>query len=191
MRNIPPDPPVSLTVSMPLERQQAEDPTAGLIESLRPELVRFAYWLSRDRALAEDVVQEALLRAWRAREALRDRSAARAWLLRIVRREHARLYERKRLETTNLQDAIAAEDGALAACGSELLDLKLAILKLPEEYRIPLVMQVLGGFSCQEIAQELELSSTAVLSRLFRARNKLRTLYGLTPAPEDSVEGSP
>jgi RNA polymerase sigma-70 factor (ECF subfamily) len=47
-------------------------------------------------------------------------------------------------------------------------------------------MQVLGGFSTAEIAQELSLSSTAVLTRLFRARNKLRALYGLTPAPDDT-----
>jgi len=47
-------------------------------------------------------------------------------------------------------------------------------------------MQVLGGFSTAEIAEELSLSSTAVLTRLFRARNKLRALYGLTPAPDDA-----
>jgi RNA polymerase sigma-70 factor (ECF subfamily) len=47
-------------------------------------------------------------------------------------------------------------------------------------------MQVLGGFSTAEIAEELSLSSTAVLTRLFRARNKLRSLYGLTPAPDDA-----
>jgi DNA-directed RNA polymerase specialized sigma24 family protein len=45
---------------------------------------------------------------------------------------------------------------------------------------------VLGGFTTAEIAQELNLSSTAVLTRLFRARNKLRTLYGLTPAADDA-----
>ncbi|TLY61955.1 MAG: RNA polymerase subunit sigma, partial [Gammaproteobacteria bacterium] len=50
---------------------------------MRPDLVRFAHWLARDRAIAEDIVQEALLRAWRSREALKDPSAARAWLLTI------------------------------------------------------------------------------------------------------------
>jgi RNA polymerase sigma-70 factor (ECF subfamily) len=69
---------------------------------------------------------------------------------------------------------------------NELDSLRASILKLPLEYREPLIMQVLGGFSTAEIAQELSLSSTAVLTRLFRARNKLRTMYGLAPAPEDS-----
>ena len=165
----------------------AGDPLVRLFESMRPDLLRFAHWLARDRALAEDIVQEALLRAWRSRDALKDQAAARAWLLTRVRREHARLYERKRLELVALDDGIEPE-GMPSPPGpdSEIDSLRGAILKLPLEYREPLIMQVLGGFSTAEIAEELSLSSTAVLTRLFRARNKLRTLYGLTPAPDDA-----
>jgi RNA polymerase sigma-70 factor (ECF subfamily) len=159
-----------------------EDAFGQLLESLRPDLVRFAYWLARDRSIAEDVVQEAMLRAWRARLELKDEAAARHWLLTIVRREHARLYERKRLVTVDLTDVIAREDAALARAGDgELLDLRSAILRLPDEYREPLVMQVLGGYSTAEIAREMNLSTPAVLTRLFRARNRLREIYGLTP----------
>lgn len=163
------------------------DPMVRLLESMRPDLLRFAHWLARDRAIAEDIVQEALLRAWRSREALKDQTAARAWLLTIVRREHARLYERKRLELVTLDDGNEPE-GLPSPAGpdSELDSLRGAILKLPIEYREPLIMQVLGGFSTTEIARELSLSSTAVLTRLFRARNKLRVLYGMAPAPEGS-----
>jgi len=173
MRNISPDDPV---------------PISELLANLRPELLRFAWWLARDRAVAEDVVQEALLRAWRSRDALKDPAAARGWLLTIVRREHARLYERKRLETTDLDDVIAAEDAQLATEGEELVGLRLAMTQLPDEYRVPLVMQVLGGFSTEEIARELALSTPAVLTRLFRARNRLRRIYGLTPAPDGMDE---
>ncbi len=45
-------------------------------------------------------------------------------------------------------------------------------------------MQVLGGFTTAEIARELSLSTAAVLTRLFRARNRLRSIYGLMPAPD-------
>jgi RNA polymerase sigma-70 factor, ECF subfamily len=176
MRNIPPEVPV--LSGKPLSVDQ-------LFASLRPELLRFAWWLARDRSIAEDVVQEALLRAWRSRDALKDRAAARGWLLTIVRREHARLYERKRLEVTDLDAVIAAEDSQLAAGGhDDLADLRQAIMQLPDEYRVPLVMQVLGGFTTDEIARELALSSAAVLTRLFRARNRLRRIYGLLPAPD-------
>ncbi|MBS0367438.1 MAG: sigma-70 family RNA polymerase sigma factor [Proteobacteria bacterium] len=156
-----------------------------VFETLRPELVRFAQWLARDRAIAEDVVQEALLRAWRSREALRDTTALRAWLLTIVRREHARLYERRRLELVPLADL--PEDcvpDPAAAADEEWLVLRTAIMKLPLEYREPLVMQVIGGFSTAEIARELGLSATAVLTRLFRARNRLRGICGLGEAPD-------
>ncbi|HTT01699.1 MAG TPA: sigma-70 family RNA polymerase sigma factor [Steroidobacteraceae bacterium] len=190
MRNTPPGTPVSFLDGA----RQARDDTAAsrLFTALRPELLRFACWLTRDRSLAEDVVQEALLRAWRSRDALEDAAAARGWLFTIVRREHARLYERKRLEMTNLHDAIASEDTELAQAGdADLADLRLAILRLPDDYRIPLVMQVMGGFTTTEIASELELSPGAVLTRLFRARNKLRTICGLPGAPDVPDESLP
>jgi RNA polymerase sigma-70 factor (ECF subfamily) len=174
------------------------DAFGQLLESVRPELVRFAYWLARDRSVAEDVVQEAMLRAWRARAELKDAAAARHWLLTIVRREHARLYERKRLVTVDVTEIVAREDIALARTGDgELLDLRRAILRLPDDYREPLVMQVLGGYSTAEIAKEMNLSIPAVLTRLFRARNRLREIYGLTPGldcepgHEKGLEGTP
>src|SRR5690242_16939052 len=158
---------------------------ARLLETLRPDLLRFAFWLARDRAVAEDVVQETLIRAWKSRDKLEDTAAARPWLLTIVRREHARLYERKRLPTVDVDDAEALADPALASDGDAgLEDLRRAILKLPDEYREPLVMQVLGGLSTTEIASELGLTQSAVLTRLFRARNRLREVYGLEPAED-------
>jgi RNA polymerase sigma-70 factor (ECF subfamily) len=153
---------------------------ADLLESLRPEILRFAYWLARDRAIAEDVVQETLLRAWRSQASLHDRGAARAWLLTIARREHARLYERRRLELLSLDEGLEEEHvvGAAGVAEQEIAELRDALVKLPLRYRQPLVMQVLGGFTTAEIAHELGLSLTATLTRLFRARNQLRALCG-------------
>ena len=160
-------------------------PFARLLEMLRPDLVRFAFWLARDRAVAEDVVQETLIRAWKSREELKDQAAVRPWLFTIVRREHARLYERKRLPTVDMEDPSALADPALASDGDAGLDdLRRAIMQLPDEYREPLVMQVLGGLTTTEIAAELNLTQPAVLTRLFRARNRLRVIYGLTPAED-------
>jgi RNA polymerase sigma-70 factor (ECF subfamily) len=187
MRNSPPDRPVS-SVDLPPIGSDAELRITRLFESMRPDLMRFALWLTRDRSIAEDVVQESLLRAWRSRDALKDPTCSRAWLLTIVRREHARLYERKRLELVELNDASEYEGSALISPDdSEHHALRGAIMQLPLEYREPLLMQVLGGFSIDEIARELGLSVSAVLTRLFRARNKLRLLYGLTPAPNATV----
>ena len=184
MRNSEPGSPVS-SIGGRLPAADADAPITRLFESMRPDLLRFAQWLARDRAIAEDIVQEALLRAWRSRDALKDPSAARPWLLTIVRREHARLYERKRLELVSLDEVVETQaSSAFSEPGGELFALRHAIMRLPIEYREPLVLQVLGGFSTEEIARELALSATAVLTRLFRARNKLRHICGLTAAPD-------
>lgn len=160
-------------------------PFSRVLEMLRPDLLRFAFWLARDRAVAEDVVQETLIRAWKSKEELKDPAAARPWLLTIVRREHARLYERKRLPTVDVEEVKALGDPALATDGDAgLADLRGAIMKLPDEYREPLVMQVLGGFTTAEISAQLGLTQPAVLTRLFRARNRLRVIYGLAPAED-------
>src|SRR5258708_29135449 len=71
----------------------------ALCQSLRPDLLRFAFWLSRDRALAEDVVQESMLRAWKAQDSLLDESAAKPWLLTIVPPEYARTFDCKPFPT--------------------------------------------------------------------------------------------
>ena len=72
------------------ERKQRRARFQALCQSLRPDLLRFAFWLSRDRALAEDVVQESMLRAWKAQESLLDETAAKPWLLTIIRQANMR-----------------------------------------------------------------------------------------------------
>jgi RNA polymerase sigma-70 factor (ECF subfamily) len=148
-----------------------------LCEPLRADLYRFAFWLARDRSIAEDVVQETLLRAWRSLEALADDNSAKPWLLTIARREHARLHERKRLVTVDVDALSTAEDPALGRSDDhESADVRAAIFALPDEYREPLVLQVLLGYSTDEIAVHLGLTNGAVLTRLCRARQRLRTV---------------
>lgn len=144
---------------------------------LRADLYRFAFWLARDPGVAEDVVQETLLRAWRSLDSLAEDDAAKPWLLTIARREHARIHERKRLETVDVDTLAAAEDPALAARDEiESGDIRAAILSLHADYREPLVLQVLMGYSTDEIARHLGLTNGAVLTRLCRARQKLRSV---------------
>lgn len=141
------------------------------------DLYRFAYWLCGQDALAQDLVQETLLRAWKNLDALREAEAAKPWLLTILRREHARLHERRRLDTTELDDDLA-EDAAWAnpERHGDAAQLREAMSKLPYKYRQPLLLQVLGGMSCEEIAVELEQQPGAVMTQLFRARQKLKAI---------------
>jgi len=162
---------------------------AALIEPLRVDLHRFALWLARDRQVAEEVVQETLLRAWRSLDSLKDAQAAKQWLLTIARREHARLFERKRHVTVNLDDLIAVESPMLASehdsPDAEVHAVRRAIFQLDDEYREPLVLQVLLGYTTEEIAKHMNLNQGAVLTRLFRARNRLRSHLGLTVEDEE------
>jgi RNA polymerase sigma-70 factor (ECF subfamily) len=168
-------------MNAPFAGKNGETAFAKLCEELRPDLFRFAYWLARDRQVAEDVVQEAMLRAWRSRASLAGAGAAKPWLLTIVRREHARLYERKRHETVPVDDLVGSESPDLAAAEEqETTDVRRAIAALEADYREPLVLQVLMGLSTQEIADQLGLTQAAVLTRLFRARQKLRRMLGTT-----------
>ena len=147
----------------------------SLVAVYYPDMYRYAAWLSRDTAIAEDVVQEALLRAWKSLHALRDDGAAKQWLLTIVRRENARYFERRRLETVDIDNLSASQAALLAETpNEELADLREAIFELEDDYREPLVLQVLMGYSTNEIAETMGLKQGAVLTRLHRARNKLK-----------------
>ncbi len=147
----------------------------SIVSVFHADMYRFAAWLCRDKSVAEEVVQEALLRAWKSLDSLRDDEAAKPWLLTIVRRENARYFERKRLETVDIDNLTASQSALLAEAPTDELDeLREAIFKLEDDYREPLVLQVLMGFSTSEIAEQMGLKQGAVLTRLHRARLKLK-----------------
>lgn len=146
-----------------------------LVAVWHADMYRYAAWLCRDKAIAEDVVQEAMLRAWKSLHALRDDAAAKQWLLTIVRRENARYFERKRLETVDIDNLTASQAALLAEePDEELNELRESIYELADDYREPLVLQVLMGYSTSEIGEMMGLKQGAVLTRLHRARLKLK-----------------
>jgi len=145
-----------------------------VVGGLRQDLYRYALWLSRDPQAAEDIVQESLLRAWRGFESLEDADKAKPWLVTIVRREFLRFKERQREETMDPEVvAQIAEDAA----DPRVQELRTAIFRLEESYREPLALQVLMGHSTDEIAGIMGLTQGAVLTRLHRARDKLKQAF--------------
>ena len=148
-----------------------------LVNALSADLYRYALNLCHNPDTAEDLVQETFLRGWRSRADLRDTKAAKAWLCTILRNEHARLYERQRPDARDPQHlpdvAVRGYDTS-----AEAFALRRAMARLEPDYRDPLLLQVIGGFSCNEIGSMLGLNTNTVLTRLFRARKTLREQLG-------------
>ena len=140
-------------------------------------MYRYAAHLSGNPSIAEDVVQEALLRAWKSLDSLRDDDASKTWLLTIVRRENARYFERKRLDTVDIDNLIPAQSAMLVESDDACLEeLRHAIDRLDDNYREPLMLQVLMGHSIKEIARLMGIKQCTALTRLHRARIKLRRI---------------
>jgi RNA polymerase sigma-70 factor (ECF subfamily) len=126
-------------------------------------------------AYSTDLVQETFLRAWRALDSLKDAKAAKSWLITILRREYARTFERKVPKFTDVDKVVVVEEVELepdARTERELL--RKGILKLESKYRDPLLLQVVFGHSCAAISEQLGISKSAVMTQLFRAREKLK-----------------
>jgi len=140
------------------------------------DLYRFAMWLCGNDALAKDLVQETYLRAWKALDQLNDEVAAKGWLLTIVRREYARTFERKVPQFTDVETVVLPEDREPEPDDRvEVGLLRRHILALAPKYREPLLLQTVMGYSCGEIAAELGISKSAVMTQLFRAREQLKS----------------
>lgn len=158
-----------------------------MVRELSADVYRYAFWLTRDRDMAEELVQEAFMRAWKAFDSLVDEHAAKSWLFTIVRRENARQYERKRLDIIDDVDFDRVEGGSGYDTSTEAFALRRALARLPADYREPLILQVIGGFTGEEIAEQLGLKHGAVLTRLFRARQKLRAML---EGDEDAIRAT-
>ena len=85
----------------------------SLVNVYSADLYRYAFWVCRDPEVAQDLVQETCLRAWKNIDSLLDDKSAKAWLFTILRRENARRFERKQLSLVDIDDyEIAAEENA-------------------------------------------------------------------------------
>ena len=157
-----------------------------LAEAYSTDLYRYAMWICGNDALAKDLVQETFLRAWRALDSLKDTGAAKSWLITILRREYARTFERKVPKFTDVEKVVVVDDDELEPDERTERDLlRQGIMKLEPKYRDPLLLQVVFGHSCAEISEQLGISKSAVMTQLFRAREKLKTLL-----QKDGVTGN-
>ena len=140
------------------------------------DLYRYAFWLCKDPIQSEDLVQETCLRAWKSLDKLKNREAPKPWLFTILRNEFARQFAKVRPVFSEVDlDTIELKD-VTNDTSTEAFVLRQALDMLAVEYREPLLLQVLGGFSCEEIGEICKISKGAAMTRLFRAKQKLKIL---------------
>ena len=136
-----------------------------------------AYRYASNPSEAEDIAQDALLRAWRRRSTLRDSERRNQWLATIVRNEAFRQHARVRPDpTSSIEFSEGAEDERVLAT-VELADLHAALDLLGERDRQLLEMKYEEDLTQGMIARRLGIPEGTVKVRLHRARNRLRLLY--------------
>ncbi len=152
-------------------------------------MFRTARSITRDDAAAEDVVQEAYLRAWRALGTYRSESKLSTWLVRIATNEALGRRRRKSAEIIPLEAAMTSNDPAIQAALIDEPDrspersvmraqmrklLEARIDQLPDIFRTVFVLRAVEDMSVEEVAHALEIPEATVRSRFFRARSLLR-----------------
>jgi RNA polymerase sigma-70 factor (ECF subfamily) len=151
---------------------------------------RFARWLSHAPGDADDVVQEAVLRAYRGFDSLRG-SDTKAWLLAIVRNCHSTaLSQKRRRAFVPLPEEHDAKDGHVLIADSadpqrasiladDARTLDELIAALPEDYREVLILREIEELDYREIAEVIKVPIGTVMSRLSRARVALKKHWHL------------
>lgn len=178
----------------PLESARAGARTRAFREGLVSEmssLRAFAISLSGQLQLADDLVQETLLKAWANADSYQPGTNLRAWLFTILRNTYFSLHRQRSREVQDSDGiysqrlaAPAAQEGAL-----DLADFRVALAKLPAEQREVLIMVGASGLSYEEAAAVCNIAVGTVKSRISRARATLAASLGIS-GPEDLGAGS-
>ena len=139
-------------------------------------VVRVAYGVLRQREDAEEIAQEAFVRAYRSFAGMRDRNAFRSWVVRTAWRLAIDRWRSDRSRVTREQrwtDTSDMTPESVASANQRAARLWEAIDELPEKLRQTIVLSAIQGYDVREVAALLDLSEGTVKSRLFLARRKL------------------
>jgi RNA polymerase sigma-70 factor (ECF subfamily) len=138
-----------------------------------------AYRYARNPSEAEDIAQDALLRAWRRRSTLRESDRRNQWLATIVRNEAFRQRARIRPDPTSMIETYQGAEDAQVVATVEKADLHAALKRLNERDRQLLELRYSEDLTQSAIAKRLGIPEGTVKVRLHRARDKLRQAYVL------------
>ena len=138
---------------------------------MEPRLYRVAQAILWRDADCADAVQEAVFRAWMKKGGLRTSEYFETWLTRILINACRDTLRRRKHEASMPDNEPGAEDGMC-----ESLALRMALKRVPEKYRLPLVLHHAAGYTVADVARMLGTTRSAVASRMVRARKMMREL---------------
>jgi RNA polymerase sigma-70 factor (ECF subfamily) len=159
----------------------ASGPRDQMIAAQIPHLRRYARALIGDRAMADDLVQDCLERAWSRFHLWRDGSNLRTWLFTIMHNLHANAARSaaRRPKTVPLDETgMAAPIRAAQEDGLAVASIDAALADLPDEQRQVILLVGLEGMSYQEAAATIGVPVGTIMSRLHRGRERLRQTLG-------------
>ncbi len=163
-----------------LRQARAGDSSAfhEIVDRHGERLYRLAYSMVGNRADAEDVTQETLMGAFEYMHSFKGRSTVKTWLTRILMRQAARCHRRRgRKREKPMGAPESVPDGAPAVQTAGLrMDVRRALEQLSENHRQVVVLREFDGMSYAEMAEVLNIPQGTVESRLYRARQELKTL---------------
>ena len=139
--------------------------------------LRMAYRYASNPSEAEDIAQDALLRAWRRRSTLREADRRNQWLATIVRNEAFRQHSRMRPDPTSMIETYEGVEDERVVAAVERADLHAALKLLNDRDRQLLELRYTEDLTQQAIANRLGIPEGTVKVRLHRARDKLRRAY--------------
>jgi RNA polymerase sigma-70 factor (ECF subfamily) len=148
-----------------------------------PRLRRYARALLGGRADADDLVQDTIERGWDKLSSWRRGSDMRAWLFGIMHNLHVDSQRRPALATEALDDDLPLAGADSSASRLALRDMDRALQQLPPEQRDVLLLVALEELSYDEVAAALDIPLGTVMSRLSRARERLRLIMAGQPLP--------
>jgi RNA polymerase sigma-70 factor (ECF subfamily) len=154
----------------------------GLAFEQMNALFNFAAHMTRNRADAEDLVQETYLRAYTRFHQFKTGTNFKAWIFRILRNVAINQYKRMKScgvtvdfdAVEPILDADSADSGSPHAIDFTAADIQAALARLPEDYRTAFLLFCVEGFTYAEIARIMQTPIGTVMSRIFRARKRLR-----------------
>jgi RNA polymerase sigma-70 factor (ECF subfamily) len=159
-------------------QQGDRDAFAVLVEKHRTMLFGTAYLMTRDRQLAEDAVQEALIKMWKHIGSLRQPAGLRAWLARIVLNEVRQQARRRQTPVVleEIPDPPASDKSAAGSGGEVRQDLERAVGMLPPEQKEAVILRFFSDLTVPEVAAATRSREGTVKSRLSRAMDRLSKL---------------